>query len=760
MKKVLFWTFCLTAFGVVAQPSTLVVSNADNLGLTLASSALVGGTIGNKALKFKVANDGPGSLTITGLTVSGIGSAHVARAAISSFNTDGTVETVLFSNTYASISASSIVFGGGNGIEMAPKEFIVLYLVIEVKPDETLSTGTTATLVLSTATGGVAVNSGNTVSQNDGITKTYSFISSKTTVSVIDAGKPQPAGIGYSMYHPGDNSRTALFGIKFTDAGHDALATQIASLTFSISNPGNLAIAGLYNTDGSQVGADVTVSGTNGTLTFTGNPLFSVSNGVDKTIWLKASFAGNVTDNQYINVALTSGAITLAAGSALAPIGTNIQTNTNVTNKINVVATAQWATPAAINAEAGAEFDLSIRVTDNAGNIDLDYDGSAAISISGTPPAGTVLAAEGGLTQSFLNGRASWTATLTPSGSYTLTSTVAGLPAITLTANISGASVSHAAPLNTPAYCSNGDFKSIGDITITENANNDFAVGTRVTLILLLPPGFVFDSGVPNGLAAERLGAGQPQSTSDIAIPNTCYIYRNNNSVVIIRFTVYNALNRERLHIRGLRVRYPGESPAQATVGDIVRIGGTAVIRGLNAQGVLAKLTAADAANSAFGSLAVASPAFEAREGNGVSPGQTTFDVGTPTVNIQTNPAISNTNVISGQGITIVSGGTPPGVTFSPQRVGEGEYLITYKIRESQTGQGCHTKTVKTFSVVRAFVGLADTYCSNTPRGTVRLLAGRRIGQTDYTLSSLGYRVWNGTAFAGETRNIPTRADR
>src|SRR6218665_1221537 len=140
MTKVLFWIFCLTAFRVVAQPSALTVSNADDLGLTLASSPLVGGTIGNKALKFRAFNGGPGSLTITGLTVSGIGSAHVASAVISSFSGDGILETIRFSNTEASISESNIVFSGGGGVEDGPPKSIVVYLVIEVKPDETLST--------------------------------------------------------------------------------------------------------------------------------------------------------------------------------------------------------------------------------------------------------------------------------------------------------------------------------------------------------------------------------------------------------------------------------------------------------------------------------------------------------------------------------------------------------------------------------------------------------------------------------------------
>src|SRR6218665_3707879 len=132
MKTTLCWVFCLTAFKAFAQPpqSSLTASNIANP--VLAESPLYASTTENKVLGFFAANSGSVAQTITGITVTGIGSEQVSSAAISSFDAVGR-ETRHFSVSTVT-ATNSITFGSDAGSITVPSgATLQFYLVIAVK---------------------------------------------------------------------------------------------------------------------------------------------------------------------------------------------------------------------------------------------------------------------------------------------------------------------------------------------------------------------------------------------------------------------------------------------------------------------------------------------------------------------------------------------------------------------------------------------------------------------------------------------------
>src|SRR6218665_1655795 len=736
MKITLCWVFCLITFKTFAQPpqSSLTASNIANP--VLAESPLYASTTENKVLGFSAANSGSVAQTIAGITVTGIGSDQVSSATISSFDAVGR-ETRHFSVSTVT-ATNSITFGSDAGSITVPSgAALQFYLVIAVESGVNSQAPEARPTI---SIGGITSPHGVVLQSEDIISRSYSFRSNATATEVVYAGRDE--AIGLNVYS--SPASVKLFGIKFSDVRNDGTVTTVQSLTFSIARHGNLATVALFDNNGEQVGENVTAASTDGTVVFEnfGYPLFSLTDGGTKTLFLKASFAARVNDHDCINIALTNVA-TATGSTAIGPI-TNIRTNTDLTNKIDVVAVKQQASPN-ITGEYGEAFGFSIRATDAAGNTDADYVGSVAVSK--VSAAGTLTAESGGsLTQAFLNGVALFTnLMLSEGGQHTLRSAVAdsAWPAIEFLVLISGVAVAYIPRRDvTPyAYCSKGNFMSIGKIVITESTAADFSAGNAnapVTLRLLLPPGFIFNSEVTSGLTARSL-SGVP---CDISISNPAYSYisNNNHTAVSIRFTVRGTSSRDELTIDGLMVKYMNDTPKdEIGGGDIVCLGGTAVIAGIppNDHKKMASLRTADAQNIyAFGDQAATldfdivqvSPRENPQFANGQSYPYSLFAY-------KKYPRFGNPGTgygyiceYFGPGITKT---VPRSYTFTPLRAGEGNHTIICKVKEDQTGQSCYTKRAKIFTVgvvYGDFTNLQSIYCLNsaTPRQD-RVFVPRRI---------------------------------
>src|SRR6218665_436698 len=752
MKTTLCWVCCLITFKTFAQ-SSLTASNIANP--VLAESPLYASTTENKVLGFSAANSGSVAQTIAGITVTGIGSDQVSSAAISSFDAVGR-ETRHFSVSTAT-ETNSITFGSDAGSITVPSgATLQFYLVIAVKSGINSQAPEARPTI---SIGGITSSLGD-VSQSEGIiSRRHSFSSNAPATEVVYAGRD---GIGLDVYsNPASVNR---FGIKFSDVRNDGTVTTVQSLTFSIARHGNLATVALFDNNGEQVGENVTAASTDGTVGFEnfGSPLFSLTDGGTKTLFLKASFAARVNDHDCINIALTNVA-TATGSTAIGPI-TNIRTNTDLTNKIDVVPVKQQASPN-ITGEYGEAFGFSIRATDAAGNTDADYVGS--VTVSKVSAAGTLTAESGGsLTQAFLNGVAQFTnLMLSEGGQHTLRSAVAdsAWPAIEFLVLISGVAVAYIPRRDvTPyAYCSKGNFMSIGKIVITESTAADFSAGNAnapVTLRLLLPPGFIFNSEVTSGLTARSL-SGVP---CDISISNPAYSYisNNNHTAVSIRFTVRGTSSRDELTIDGLMVKYMNDTPKdEIGGGDIVCLGGTAVIAGIppNEHKKMATLRTADAQNIyAFGNRAATldfdivqvSPRENPLFANGQNYPYSLFAY-------KEYPRFGNPGTgygyiceYFGPGITkTVVAPVPPAVlptrsyTFTPLRAGDGDHTIICKVKEDQTGQSCYTERAKIFTVGTVygdFTNLQNIYCLNNaaPRQdrafVPRFIAGLRLKFINY----------------------------
>src|SRR6218665_1296877 len=742
MKITLCWVFCLITFKTFAQPpqSSLTASNIANP--VLAESPLYASTTENKVLGFSAANSGSVAQTIAGITVTGIGSDQVSSATISSFDAVGR-ETRHYSVSTVT-ATNSITFGSDAGSITVPSgETLQFYLVIAVKSGINSQAPEARPTI---SIGGITSSLGVGLQSEDIISRRYSFSSNATATEVVYAGRD---GIGLDVYKNPESVN--LFGIKFSDVRNDGTVTTVKALTLSIARHGNLATVALFDDNGEQVGENVRAASTVVFENF-GTPLFSLTDGGTKTLFLKALFADRVNDHDCINIALTNVA-TATGSTAIGPI-TNIRTNTDVTNKINVVAVKQQASPN-ITGEYGETFGFSIRATDAAGNTDADYVGH--VTVSKVSAAGTLTAEGGGslITKAFSNGEALFTnLMLSEGGQHTLKSAVAGSewPAIEFLVLISGVTVAYIPRRDvTPyAYCSKGDFMSIGKIVITESAAANFSAGRApVTLKFLLPPGFVFDNNVTSGLTARSL-SGVP---CDISFSNPAYSYdilNNNHTVVSIRFTVGGTSSRDELTIDGLRVKYTNDTPTdEVKEGDLVYIGGSAGVTGFkpSEHKKIASLRSADAQNVvAFGSQA----SIIDFDDSNISPRRENpqFKSDTYRTLLDIIPPVSNTTEFEffGQGISKQN----RKFYFNAYFMDVGNYEITCRIKETQTGQGCSTQRTKTFTVIPAdgdnnFFNLKSTDCIDNTQDRIRVNNLERRPSGLYALASVSYYIEGGS---------------
>ncbi len=256
----------------------------------------------------------------------------------------------------------------------------------------------------------VSFNSGSAVSTNANI----DYISYQGTVlSNTGTGVNGSAGVMGFFLRDG--------GATLTDA--DNLGTELTGITFSVTNPGSIRSARLFN-GASPLGAAVTVSGTS-PIVFSGLTGVSVADNAQLALSLRVTFNAPVTDNQQMQFTVTSVTSAVSGSSAFAAGngGGATSSTTGDINRIEVTADRLAFLVQPITTTVSTNMaTVTVRGTDLGSSLDLDYTGSIDItstgSLTGTPVNASAVA--GVATYSTLNHSATGT-------NLTLTATTTGL---------------------------------------------------------------------------------------------------------------------------------------------------------------------------------------------------------------------------------------------------------------------------------------------------------------------------------------------
>ena len=495
---------------------------------------------------------------------------------------------------------------------------------------------------------------------------------------------PTPGGAVTNV----NSASLAQFGINDT-GGNDGVGTTLTALTFNLTNSGNVSRIAIF--DGATNLAVQNVSST-GTVSITFNSLsIAAGNNGTETFQIRATFNSVVTDNQQINLTITS-ATASSSGSDFDVPGTSLATAlTSNANAINVDRTKLAFNPSAtINGSANVNLGLlSVRALDANNNLDVDAANTVTLSLN---PLGSTITSTPSNGSSVSSGVINFTnLSINTTGSFTMTASgTGGVTAATITVNLTspGATIT---PGTASTLCYSGSFQNLTNITITEFDNADFAVGSNRTFSLILPSNFIFDTSVTTTPLVS--GGGDISAASVLS-----YI---GSDIVRFSYTITGTANQNTITIGGLKVKYIGTSPAS---GNILRLGGSAVQQG-NADTDLRNHGTLSSANSAT----VVSFVVQELSGNPtVNSAETRFSTTSPPVKLLGTPA---SGVFTGNGVSFSSGQSS--YIFTPGSVGVGSYSIVYTYTEV-SGQNCQVSTAKTFIVSTGVIGnLSTQYCTN-----------------------------------------------
>lgn len=334
--------------------------------------------------------------------------------------TDGDNPTA---NTVYSGSGQQVIFNGtGSGpvsVSGLSASTTYWFRVYEFcNPDRTYNTATATDNPLSQATNAPAGSIASDISAAGGASFTTS-------------------NINYSLYVndgplTSENSvRLVVFNIR--DGGNvtpddDAFSTTLTNLSLSLSGHTNLNRVALFDEDNNIVAGTETFAGA--TLTFNGLNIVAPDGGT-KSFSVRASFNSTVTDNDQIQLTITS-ATAQAGGSLFAAgdAGGASSSTAGDINRIEVTATAlnfvQQPTNTNINETMSPA--VSVEAIDANNNRDLDFVSSVFISssgtLSGTPVS--ITAEEGLATFSALTHTATGTGLTLTAASGALTEATSG----------------------------------------------------------------------------------------------------------------------------------------------------------------------------------------------------------------------------------------------------------------------------------------------------------------------------------------------
>ncbi len=733
-----FPTGSATTPDIIAQFTPISAGTAP----VLLPTVLEAGSTSRVVLGFSVTSSGTQVINDLNFTYTGLTSQITNEYIYYAGTTSGTIGSQILNDNSPDGSFSfGSVAAGDKTIDATAKYY---YLVLDVSDNVTsITNGIGVQLNQSgviLASGTVSAFSSNRtftfntsqesdiVFPNDGTSATIAYRSYQGTS--IGPGQPAPPDAAASI---------SLADFIIRDGGSDGTdsdnkATNVTSITITITNPSNVRQIALFNddTDTEIVGTEQTVSGA--TIVFTpSSPIVVPDNGTFR-INVRASFLQAVTDNHQIHVAITN--VTSAANtSGFATANGGGATTTGTTNVVTVVASKFIFTAFPTTSPVSTDFNVVVRAVDSNpyNNRDLDYNGQISLSkISG--PAGALSVGGGeSLTPILAAGQYTWnTLQINAAGTYGLEASddaygdTIGDASSSVTITSSPSTISIPSALN---ICYGGDAQNLGNIVITETDQSGFSSSGNFTLAL--PTGFVFDQTVTT--APSTTGAGITIST--LSYPSS--------SVVEFTITLIAAAatSTNSITIGGLRIRHPHpgtQSPANAG-GTITRAGGTATIAGVISGTTLGNVNATETGP------AVDFTVVKINSGDvDVEASETRFSQNSNPVRLVGSPAGGGTGTeFSGSGVTLV------GVQyrFNPQSLSPGTYPITFKYKDA-AGAKCEKVVIKNFEVYTTNItNLNAQYCNNDPQTLpMNVDAYLAAFYPTYTLDKFVY--WDPTTFA------------
>jgi hypothetical protein len=201
-----------------------------------------------------------------------------------------------------------------------------------------------------------------------------------------------PANINYIQYQDTTLSSSSLEVAEFDirdgggTADADAFGTTLTSISFSITNPGNLRKVGLFN--GTTKLAEAAAASS---ITFNGLSL-SASDGSTKTLSVRSSFLSSVTDNQQFSITVTAAsALAGASQFAAANAGGAVSSTSGSSNKVVVTASKLnfVQQPGDVTMGNAISPSVTIEGVDSFNNRDLDDTATVSITANGAVLSGS-----------------------------------------------------------------------------------------------------------------------------------------------------------------------------------------------------------------------------------------------------------------------------------------------------------------------------------------------------------------------------------
>ncbi len=221
---------------------------------------------------------------------------------------------------------------------------------------------------------------------------TAAVVISAASDIIANAAFTTPANINYTQYQDTSLSSSSLEVAKFdirdggAAADADLFGTTLTSITFGITNPGNLRKVGIF--DGTTKLAETTAASS---ITFSSLSL-AATDGSIKSLSLRVSFLSSVTDNQQFAFTVTS-ASALTGGSqfAAADAGGAVSSTSGNANKVAVTATKLNFVQQPGDVMTGNYITPAVTVEgiDSFNNRDLDDTESVTITANGSVLTGS-----------------------------------------------------------------------------------------------------------------------------------------------------------------------------------------------------------------------------------------------------------------------------------------------------------------------------------------------------------------------------------
>jgi hypothetical protein len=690
---------------------TATIAQVTGGAVLVASSTLEAGTSNRPLYAFKISSNGV--QTLTDVTF------HFLN------QPNGLTNFRLFKGTSGDVGAqvATAADPGGNSITFTLSEALpptlsddYYYLVANVLGTANISNANDITISLDPTTSDITVSPG-TKSATAFVGASYIFRSSAQTAFANNEGETSP--INFAIY----STKVATAGLttgnaqkvySFTISGadNDTQATNITQITFNVAKSENIAALALLNASAGNANfAEVAVTGSGTQAINFGNgssTILSVADNGNITIDVYATFRSSVIDNDEIIFQFMSASTDGVASGIISSQGTF--TSDVGENNITVLATEMRVQTLSVldavitKINPNQNFKVRAQATDANGNIDKDKTSTADFDALNPNPS-TETVSPSASNQSWSAGQVEWTVALAPADLYDLeVHDDGGLTDVTIIdfqVESLGSSVT-VADLEACVVGSSSIYSTLPDIVLVESDQGDFAAGSGLTFLLVLPAGWEFQtSGAGYTNPSMNFVASQNVTTSAF----TSFIGK---SIVKFTYSVSGTNKVDQITITGLKVK----NVSATGPGDIFRTG-TGVMIGVDDSEVLGTLDLP-------ATQPIATFEVEALPGSpAVNPTETRFSINNDKVilngTIDGVPVSETEAVFTGNGIGFQAIGAPVNdnrYVFDPKAVIIGNVNINVVITSANTG--CQYTKTRTFEVYNlAITGLSAEYCNN-----------------------------------------------